>query len=136
MTLESNAWAAVRRVLAPYGCLRRVENRIEAGFPDAVYTLLGVGGALETKSLAEISAEQILWAEAWTAPPALGLWHAIRREPKGGWGLYDLRAAWRWHRHETIEGEGYVWTERLKAPSLLVHLAPRERRPPGGTWAG
>lgn len=131
MTLESNAWAAVRRALAPYGRLVRVENRVEAGTPDVAYCLLGVSGWLELKSGAGLEAEQLLWAEEWSR--AGGLWHLLRRGRRGGagtplgWALYDVGAARRLYEGLTI-GNGWAWMDRLEPATLLEALAPRALR--------
>lgn len=46
---ETKLWQRVRKNLAPYGQLHRIENSLKAGTPDAVYCLRGVTGWIELK---------------------------------------------------------------------------------------
>lgn len=76
---ERSLWFRLRRTLAPYGALVRVENATGAGTPDVCYCLLGVTGWLELKSLPKwpargttvirvpsLTVAQIHWLDAWS----------------------------------------------------------------------
>lgn len=121
----------MRRALAPYGCLHRVENILGAGSPDVDYTLLGVSGKVELKhDLATLSLDQVIFAEAWSRPPGRGLWHLVWRHPTG-WAIYSATGARLLYSKEVTPQEAaLLWTETLSFPTrrTLDLLAPAERR--------
>lgn len=85
MGAEGSLWGLVRRRIAPYGYVGRVENAVEAGWPDVCYCLRvparpPAAGWLELKHLAgwparegtpvnvrTLTLDQVRWAEGWTA---------------------------------------------------------------------
>jgi len=75
---EEALWIQARENLGPFGRFVRVENRVDVGFPDVLYTLGGTKGPrtglIELKHeaamanpvlLSILTLEQVLWHEAW-----------------------------------------------------------------------
>lgn len=91
MTTESALWHVVRRNLAPYGRLQRIESHLTAtGIPDVAYCLLGSAGWLELKHVSawpkrpttplyikHLKLEQVLFLEDWTRHPSRGHAYAL-----------------------------------------------------------
>lgn len=78
MGSESSLWVTVRRALMPYGFVQRIENLVDKGTPDVLYSLNGHMGVLELKHetsfparpetpfrIASLTLEQVAWAERW-----------------------------------------------------------------------
>jgi len=83
MSSERSLWNQVRDKLSPFGKLKRVENRVDLGFPDVVYNLAlrkspPVTGFLELKyehawptrrdtpvRIESLKLEQVRWMEDW-----------------------------------------------------------------------
>lgn len=119
---ESNAWAATRDHLAPFGMLVRVENRVLVGFPDVLYVLRGVTGLLEMKAdLTSLTLEQVLFGEGWTREK--GLWHLLLHDASG-WRLWDAAGARA--IYESGDPEPLVTSgSRFPLKFILQHLSPR-----------
>ncbi len=130
MTEKSQCWHPARKALAPYGTLVRVENRLEAGFPDVLYCLLGVSGLVECKvDLGSLSLDQVIWAERWGR--AGGLCWLLWRHP-AGWALFDHIGVRSVHRGTSPREVAELWTQSRSFPTTeaLERLAPRRLRYP------
>lgn len=124
MPRETNAWAAAREALAPFGMLHRIENRLGAGTPDVLYCLMSVTGLIETKATLEsLTLEQVLFAEMWR--DSGGLVHALLRTDRM-WFLLD--AAGMRSYLEKREPQVLVRATEFPLRDVLRYLAPPERR--------
>ena len=100
MTETNEVWRTMRRMVAPYGRFKRIENRCEIGTPDVNYTLLhpfGLQGWVELKLFPKngnppphLTLDQIIWGE--NEVRVGGRWHLFGRCDKH-WRLYDTAGA-------------------------------------------
>lgn len=126
MAKESSAWAAARDNLAPFGVLERVENGVGLGFPDTVYTLVGVSGLVEMKAtVTSLTLEQVLFAERWSR--AGGLCHTLLHADRV-WFLYDAAGTRRLFERAEEPGPLVRAEGAFPLREMLRYLAPVDRR--------
>ena len=103
MTESSQVWQVARDHLRPYGRIQRLENRLEEGWPDCIYTFRGVTGFMELKLIpgAPFTREQCMWGEAEVAVG--GRWHLLARRGKE-WLLMNTIQARAWFEGAPPQG--------------------------------
>lgn len=95
---ERHVWAALRRDL-PVLCAHRVENRLEPGFPDVLWTGLGKTGVFELKDWEGsdwVSREQALWLRFWAERGGIG--GVLAKKSRGDWLWYPASPSFEWMR--------------------------------------
>lgn len=132
MTEVNQVWHVFRRYIAPFGHLQRIES-IGQGIPDLHYSIMGVSGWVEFKlgqregiRPASLTLDQVLWAEAYAAPPSSGRVFLLVRIGSA-WLLYDaasVRAL-----YDGLTPEPLVRVRgRFPLRELLAILAPPSLR--------
>lgn len=130
MTESSQVWSVARKYLAPFGRIQRLENRLDVGWPDSVYTLRRVSGWLELKLVPtsgrcpeHFTLDQLTWGELEVA--AGGRWHLLARRGRE-WVLYDAVGARAWF-DGTENAPLIAQTGRFPLRDILMHIAPLRR---------
>lgn len=119
---ERSRWHSVRRRLAPYGRLERVENAAGAGTPDVCYCLVGVTGWFELKHVPRWPVNAPVRADTLTQEQADWL---LNWEAAGGIASLIL----------SVERIEFVLTPRQTRRLLRDGLDPTALRGvPAGRW--
>lgn len=96
---ESAVWQALRRECGNEVRIRRVENRLEVGFPDTLWTYRGKTGLFELKDWEGsdwVSKEQALWMRDWASFG--GICGVLAKKTRREWLWYPASASFEWLR--------------------------------------
>jgi hypothetical protein len=133
---EKHIWIAFTREIGELLSAHRVENRLEPGFPDVLWTGLGKTGVFELKDWEGsdwVSREQALWLRFWAERGGIG--GVLAKKTRGDWLWYPANPSFEWMR--AIQHKNGIAPalsmSRLTASFILSLIPGNEIRMGNGT---